>query len=296
MPIELAITLTAVFISLALITGAIASRALARTAPELRRLQPVTAAAVPSTNLLGRWRVSARARASAALLKPKDGSRVRRRLTTAGWDEPHHEWLYSVGQITLPIVSAAVPLFAFGFESGWALAAFGAVLGYLLPDLLVSRKIGQQKLEIQHGLPDALDLLIVCIEAGSSLDQAIVRASEELDIALPAMAVQLRTVASEIRAGKPRVEAFQAFARRTRSDDVGALVTMLIQCDRYGTSVAQAMRVHAQTLRTKRRQAAEERAGKVGVKLVFPLVLCLLPALYLVCLGPVTVRMIRAFS
>ena len=164
----------------------------------------------------------------------------------------------------------------------------------MIPDFVVARRIAKHKRAIQNGLPDALDLLVVCVEAGSSLDQAILKASEELEFALPAMAHELSTVATEIRAGKPRLEAFQDFAKRTSVDDVRALVAMLIQTDRFGTSIAQALRTHSVTSRTKRRQLAEERAGKVGVKLVFPLVLCLLPALYVVCLGPVAVRMYRA--
>ena len=112
-------------------------------------------------------------------------------------------------------------------------------------------------------------------------------------LALPALARELRTVTNEIRAGKPRLEAFQGLAKRTQVEDVRALVTMLTQTDRFGTSIAQALRTHASTSRTKRRQRAEERAAKVGVKLVFPLALCLVPALYVVCLGPVVIRIIR---
>ena len=115
------------------------------------------------------------------------------------------------------------------------------------------------------------------------------RASDELEIALPALAQELRIVTTEIRAGKPRLEAFQGLAKRTGVDDVRALVAMLTQTDRFGTSIAQALRTHAATSRTKRRQRAEERAAKVGVKLVFPLALCLVPALYVVCLGPVVI-------
>jgi tight adherence protein C len=169
-----------------------------------------------------------------------------------------------------------------------------AVLGYLLPDLALTRATRRYQKAIQNGLPDALDLIVVCVEAGSSLDQAIVRASEELEIALPELAQELRTVTSEIRAGKPRLEAFQALARRTGVEDVRALVAMLTQTDRFGTSIAQSLRTHAATSRTKRRQNAEERAAKVGVKLVFPLALCLVPSLYVVCLGPVVIRILRA--
>src|SRR5581483_10511102 len=147
---------------------------------------------------------------------------------------------------------------------------------------------------IQDGLPDALDLIVVCVEAGSSLDHAILKASTELEIALPAIARELTIVATEVRAGKPRIQAFQDLAQRTGVDEVKALVAMLIQTDRFGTSVAQSLRTHADTSRSKRRQRAEERASTVGVKLVFPLALCLIPALYVVCLGPVVVSMFRA--
>ena len=144
-------------------------------------------------------------------------------------------------------------------------------------------------------MADALDLLTICVEAGSGLDQAISRAAEELDLAHPAIAGELRLITTETRAGKPRLEAFQNFAKRTGVDDVRALVAMLTQTDRFGTSVGQALRTHADTIRTKRRQAAEERAAKVSVKMVFPLALCLFPALYVVCFGPVVVQIYRTF-
>ena len=146
---------------------------------------------------------------------------------------------------------------------------------------------------IENGLPDVLDLLIVCIEAGSGLDQSLVKASDELEVAHPALAKELRLITTEIRAGKPRVEAFRNFASRTQVDDVRSLVTMLAQTDRFGTSVAQALRTHADVSRTKRRQRAEERAAKIGAKLVFPLALCIFPAVYAVCLGPVVVIIYR---
>jgi tight adherence protein C len=132
------------------------------------------------------------------------------------------------------------------------------------------------------------------VEAGCSLDQAILKAGNELDIAQPAIGHELRTVSTEIRAGKPRLEAFQDLAKRTGVEDVRGLVAMLIQTDRFGTSIAQGLRTHADTSRTKRRQLAEERASTVGAKLVFPLVLCLIPALYVVCLGPVAVSVYRS--
>jgi tight adherence protein C len=219
---------------------------------------------------------------------------LQRRLAQAGWDHPQAAAIFQATQLGLAVLLGALPLLAIGGPNGVAGALFSAVAGYLLPDAVVSHRVTRRKREIQNGLPDALDLLVVCVEAGSSLDQAILRASEELEIAMPAIAFELGTVATEIRAGKPRLDAFQDFAKRTGVDDVRALVAMLVQTDRFGTSIAQALRTHSDTSRTKRRQTAEERAAKVGVKLVFPLVLCLLPALYVVCLGPVGVRLYRA--
>ena len=147
-------------------------------------------------------------------------------------------------------------------------------------------KIAGRRKQIRNGLPDVLDLLIVCLEAGAASIRRSSKASEELAIAYPELADELRILTTETRAGKPRLEAFRNLAQRTKVDDVRALVAMLVQTDRFGTSVAQALRTMADDMRTKRRQAAEEMAAKVGVKLVFPLVLCLFPALYVVILGP----------
>jgi tight adherence protein C len=152
--------------------------------------------------------------------------------------------------------------------------------------VILGRMIERRRQAITDGLPDVLDLLIVCLEAGSSLDQAIVRATEELYLAYPALGEELKMLTAETRAGKPRIEAFKNLEARTKNEDVKSLVAMLVQTDRFGTSVSQALRTFAEVSRTKRRQRAEERAAKIGVKMVFPLVLCLFPALYVVTLGP----------
>jgi len=181
-------------------------------------------------------------------------------------------------------------------RNGWIVAAFAGVAGVVLPGLFVDHRIAQRRKQIRNGLPDVLDLLIVCLEAGSSLDQSVVKASEELALAYPALAEELRVLSTETRAGKPRIEAFRNLAQRTTVDDVRALVAMLAQTDRFGTSVAQALRTLAADMRTRRRQSAEERANKVGVKLVFPLVLCLFPAFFVVVLGPALLSIMRAFG
>ena len=303
MSADLAIPLAGIFISVALAAGSLASMALSRTSPVRRRLQP-TVGATPSTpaktGLLDQLLTFFRPASGQTqqLRKTPQGtstkvSRLQRRMEMAGWTDPEAAGYFALAEIVSPVVFGLLPLALMGTE-GWLLAIICAVLGYLVPDVVLSRATRKHQKAIQNGLPDAIDLIVVCVEAGSSLDQAIMRASEELEIALPALARELRTVTNEIRAGKPRLEAFQGLAKRTQVDDVRALVTMLTQTDRFGTSIAQALRTHASTSRTKRRQRAEERAAKVGVKLVFPLALCLVPALYVVCLGPVVLRILKA--
>jgi tight adherence protein C len=183
-----------------------------------------------------------------------------------------------------------------GFSGGLIYGAMGAIVGYLIPGFYIDYLIRQRQKAIQNGLPDALDLLIVCLEAGLAIDQALLRCSEELTIAHPALAEELRLINVECRAGKPRLEAFKNFASRTKVDDVRSLVAMLVQTDRFGTSIAQALRTHAEVSRTKRRQRAEESAAKMGVKLVFPLVFCLFPAFYVVTLGPAVIKFVHAFG
>ncbi len=175
----------------------------------------------------------------------------------------------------------------------WLIVALFALIGYLLPGVWLSRKIKARQKVIRNGLPDALDLMIVCLEAGCAMDQAIMKVGEELAGAYPALSEEFKLLITETRAGKPRIEAFRNLASRTGVDDVRALVAMLVQTDRFGTSVSQALRTHAETSRTKRRQRAEETAAKIGVKLVFPLVFLLFPAFFVVTLGPAIIQFVR---
>ena len=263
-------------------------------AQERAWLQPATDAARPN-DLLSQVQALFRRNKTAARQLSKGGNkhaRLQRRMEAAGWTDPDAANYYALAEIALPATFAIAPFALFGAQ-GWLTALFAGGVGYVIPDLMLMRATRRHQKSIQNGLPDAIDLIVVCVEAGSSLDQAIVRASEELEFAVPALAAELRTVTNEIRAGKPRLEAFQGLAKRTQIDDVRSLVAMLTQTDRFGTSIAQALRTHAATARTKRRQRAEERAARVGVKMVFPLALCLVPALYVVCLGPVVVKIIR---
>ena len=299
---DLLLPIALLFVSIALITGIGASAVLARTSPERRRLREMSFATpgaggldVERQGLIERPDPRLERIARSLPKSPKELSRLRRSLASAGITSFKAAVIFSVAEISLPLI---LGITTFTFMTGplaWIGTGFMAVLGYMIPGLILQRLIFLQKRRIEDGLPDALDLMIVCVEAGSALDQAIQKTSEELMISHPALALELQTITTEIRAGKPRIEAFKNFASRTRVDDVRGLVAMLVQTDRFGTSVAQALRTHAATSRTKRRQRAEEKAAKIGVKLVFPLVFFLFPAFYVVTLGPAVIQFIRIF-
>ena len=175
-----------------------------------------------------------------------------------------------------------------------ALAACG--LGYVLPAMVLARLAKRRQHKIRLGLPDALDLLVVSVEAGLGLDQAILRVGQELAFAHPDLCDELRLVNLELRAGKGRGDALHHLAERTGVDDVQSLVAMLVQTDKFGTSVAQSLRVHSETVRTKRRQRAEEAAAKTGVKMVFPLVFCIFPAIWVVTIGPAAIKFVQVLG
>jgi len=169
----------------------------------------------------------------------------------------------------------------------------GSLLGYVLPGIALAKMAKKRQKKIQLGLADALDLMVVSVEAGLGLDQAILRVGDELSFAHPDLSNELRLVNIELRAGKARTEALRNLADRTGLEDIGSLATMLIQTDKFGTSVAQSLRVHSATLRTKRRQRAEEAAAKTGVKMVFPLVFCIFPAIWVVTIGPAAIKFVQ---
>jgi tight adherence protein C len=167
------------------------------------------------------------------------------------------------------------------------------MLGFLLPELWLTLRVQRRQHKIRLALADVLDLLVVCVEAGLGLDQALVRVAEELRLAHPELSEELQLVHLEMRVGKSRLEALRELGARTGVDDIKALVAMLIQTDRFGTSVAQSLRVHADSMRTKRRQRAEEAAAKAPVKMVPVLVFFIFPALFVVILGPAVITLLR---
>jgi tight adherence protein C len=302
MSTELIVTLVAAFLSVAMIAGWATSALLSAQSPERRRLRHVAPGGpdlgVTTGSLVDSMDgIDPRLRRFPGVVpkSPKDMTRLRRRLAMAGYTSPTAVVVYGAATLLTPILFGLTVFSLMGSGIALLFTGFAVVIGYMMPGVVLARKIENRKLEIQNGLPDALDLLIVCVEAGCGLDQAIVKVTDELQLTHPALSNELRIVTTEVRAGKSRLEAFKNFAARTKVDDVRSLVALLIQTDKFGTSIAQALRTHAETSRTKRRQRAEERAAKVGVKLVFPLVLFLFPALYVVILGPAVIQFIRVF-
>jgi tight adherence protein C len=302
MSIELLLTLGAVFVFVSLVIVSFGSFVVSWTATGRRRLrstgpanQPVLLPEIVSLSnptATDGWQQLAKVFARS----PKEMTRLRLRLARAGFRQPSAPIVYVVLEALTPVVAALVPLLLLGLRRGWMTAAGLGLVGFFLPGLIVEHYASKRRRQIENGLPDALDLLVVCIEAGSGLDQAIVKVSDELAIVYPTLAEELRTLTTEIRAGKARMDAFKSLADRTKVDDIRALVTILLQTDRFGTSVAQALRTHSDTSRTKRRQRAEERAQKIGVKLVFPLVLFFFPAFYVVILGSAIIHFVRDFG
>jgi len=172
---------------------------------------------------------------------------------------------------------------------------FFALMGFYLPDLWLQVRIAQRKRDILDAFPDALDLMVVCVEAGMGLDTALRRVGDEIKLSHPVLSAELNLLNLELRAGKLRQHALRNLALRTGLDEVNSFVTLLIQTEKFGTSIGKALRVHSDSMRVRRYQRAEETAAKLPVKLVFPLILCIFPSLFVVILGPAVIKIFRIF-
>ncbi len=222
----------------------------------------------------------------------KELGSLRLRLVQAGYRRDEAMTIFFGIRIVFALALFALFATSLMMKPNITLALGGLAIGYLLPGMALARMAKRRAHRIRLALADALDLLVVSVEAGLGLDQALTRVGAELAFAYPDLSDELRLVNLELRAGKPRPEALRNLADRTGVDDLGSLVTMLIQTDKFGTSVAQALRVYSETLRTKRRQRAEEAAAKTGVKMVFPLVFCIFPAIWVVTIGPAAIKFV----
>ncbi len=236
------------------------------------------------------------------LNKPgQDWSVTRKRLVHGGYREPS-ALAYFLGIR----VAGAILLYVYGVLMGAAielpgtlatlLGLVGGASGWFVPNFLLSGKIARRQKELQRALPDAMDLLVICVEAGLGLSQAFQRVAVEMRHLAPLLTFEIAQMNMEVRAGTPRDQALMDMADRTGLPDIRFLSTMLVQTERFGTSIAHSLRIHSDTMRTKRQQRAEEAAAKTTIKMVFPLAICIFPALFVVALGPALIQMYQTFS
>ena len=226
-----------------------------------------------------------------------DISTVQKRLARAGYREQAYVNIFYSSKVLVPgalcLVATLTQVYAYSPLFVYALAAG---LGFLAPDFWLSNRISARQMKLRLGLPEALDLIVICVEAGLSMDKATMRTAEELRISQPAIADELNLVYLEQRAGRPRAEAWKHVGERTEVDTIRSLASILIQADKFGTGIGKTLRTYSETLRTRRRQDAEEQAAKTTVKLVFPLVLFIFPSLFVVTMGPSMIIMFEGFE
>ena len=310
MSIAIFALLCSVFLVTAWVVWAVASRLLER-AETRRRFQKLSSSGDEAAGgFFGEsWardleRVAA---PMATLAMPTDEgevSKLCRSLIQAGWRGDKALPVFVLARVALciglPIIVwlawAVVPAVRVAVSSATALAALlllSAAAGYVAPVVLYRVKISQRQRALLDAFPDALDLMLICVESGLALDAAIQRVALEIRSRSPVLAEELSVLSAEIRAGSPREQAMRRLAMRTGLPEVQSFVTLIVQADRFGTSIGDALRVQSDALRTTRRLRAEERAAKVPVKLLFPLVFCIFPALFTVLLGPAAIRVWR---
>ncbi|QGZ40640.1 tight adherence protein C [Pseudoduganella flava] len=253
----------------------------------------------------GQWveRVARAAKPLTKLSLPEEGwerSPLRTKFINAGWRSASAPTLYFAAKTVLALgTPAMLAMLVAGMaggvlRNGFLLVMFsGAGLGYYLPNVVLTRKAASRQRDIFENIPDALDLLTVCVEAGLSMERALTKVAAEIDVKSVVLAQELQLVLMEMRAGFSKERALRNFALRSGVEDVDTLVAMLIQAERFGTSMGDSLRVHSDNLRQKRTLLAEEAAAKIGLKLLFPLIFCMFPALMLVLVGPAGIQMVR---
>ena len=228
--------------------------------------------------------------------KELERDNVRRQLARAGFRSPQALQLFYA---TKTLLAVALPMLVvigsrwipeIQTRSTFTYAMVAAGIGLLGPNVVLSKMVEKRIKGLRNGFPDALDLLVVCVEAGLGLASAIQRVADELDVSHPDLAFELSTVSAEVRAGMPREQALRNLADRTGVPDIRGLVGLLVQTMRFGTSVSDALRVYSEEFRDKRMQRAEEQAAKMGTKLIFPLVFCMFPVFFIVAIGPAVLR------
>lgn len=234
--------------------------------------------------------------ATAARLAVSDDEQVaalRKHMLQAGFRDRHAVEIYSACRTVGALVFAVIAFFILPKDKAVYIigsALLGAAVGYYLPAIWVSNQLDRRKTELLKAFPDALDLLVSCVEAGLGLDAAVRRVADEMESAAPDLSRELQLVTAEVNAGVPRSEALRHLADRTGLDDINALVNVLIQAERFGTSVSRALRVHSEHVRVRRMQRAEEKAAQVSPKLTVTMILFILPCLIVILIGPAVIK------
>jgi len=272
--------------------------------PARRRLTGLGNAAAPSSRTWAAAIANAVQPFARYLMPTKSAERVsmQDKFTRAGITSPR----------AMPVFYGIKAALALAFLAGWMFAAtvlpalssqqvifYGALaafVGLTLPNFVLNRKVERRQRAIRNAFPDALDLLVVCVEAGLGLAAGLQRVASELEVSHPELASELERVTAEMQAGMEREAALRNLATRTGLEDIRSLVGLLVQTMRFGTSIADALRVYAEEFRDKRTQAAEELAAKLGTKMIFPMVLCFFPSFFVVAIGPAVIRLVAAFS
>jgi len=248
------------------------------------------------------------AQTAVKLVVPEEGwadSQMRTRLVMAGYRSPAAVRTFIGNKVILGVLFPTVIFIAaliMGFSPALdniyviLLIVLSALIGFQVPDMLILRRIDDRRQKFSEGFPDAMDMFVVCVEAGLGLDAAIQRVGEEMAYSHPELGVEFSILSLELRAGKSREDALRALAERVGIDEVHQLATLLIQAEHFGTSIADALRIHADEMRTLRIQRAREKAAKLPVKLIFPIIFLIFPALFLIILGPAVIRIVGALS
>lgn len=294
-----------IFTSVALLTAVLLYPLLTKKGAlqeRLEKMMPEKQASLTLAQEKPRWRSYIESLGSSLPVAPKEQSKYTRMLMAAGMRR-ESLYLFLGSKLALALILPGLFIFLYALPKGVLmepeplLYATGlAIAGFLLPSAWLMYLVNNRKTEIFHTLPDMLDLLTVSVEAGLGIDAALNRACESPQFLGNPLAEELKVAAREIRAGKPRGDALRDMAERTDVEDVRAFVTMLVQTERFGTSLSLALRVHSDALRTKRRQIAEERAAKTAIKILFPLILFIFPALMIILVGPAFFKLMDIFK
>lgn len=223
-----------------------------------------------------------------------DSEDLPERLATAGYKGALPADVYNAARILLPLLGVVVAVMIPFAQMFW-IAALPAT-GFIIPKILLTRLVKRRREQIRRSIPDAVDLLVICVDAGLGIDQALLRVGEELGISHPQITEELLQINREQRAGKPRIQAWQDMAKRSQLEDIDAFAGMLMQTERFGTPIARALSGFADGIRLKRRQLAEQMAAKTTVKIIFPLVLFIFPSMFIVVLAPAILSIMRGMS